>query len=587
MPDKQSFLLGSYYSPFKFWTGLAMMSEVGVFRQGQYRTGVFGVGWTFSGASDLTRGLFDFDMAVAIDSDNVLWTQWTRLDVTEYSSIWATEGVTRNLFDLLITSSGVTVSRKIEGGASLEFSCSHGHLFDPNNLMSAWNFVLEKGRKVTLRFGERIDGLDYWVDQGTFIVDTIRLTYKRGDYPDISVSCTDLFALWEKVHIVASQYYSENAPSDLVEELLTIHGGLVIEQISLPTIATAHDLSCQFVDTDLSEALKELADHFEYFQRFTVDGLYTWKRVRAVSGTVDHVYSNPNLIDFTPDDSYSAFTNRVIVKGEQLDMTEVLHAEELVGQITGTIGWWEDNVVKRLRYSPDGEKTFRDPRMEIITSIREFQLFVMKNSDADEYISDEDPNGKWVEITIESTDYTWLVISQILAVIALGIWAIYCDGWVRGYCGAVILSLTIVLSTLFYTLGSMGNYSYNIYAKALGSERIQVQCVADDIDFQQKLGGIVVTESLDDPYCYTVAECCRVANYELDVSKAQRRRLTFSKIAHLQDEEGDIIQFGHPYTGQAIQMFVTELVRKYVKPDAESGSGGITDQITGWRHVTG
>lgn len=590
MEDKEAFVLGAAYNPLASWSGAAMMSEYGVFKQPQYKTGTFTTGWAFAAKEDLVRGLYDSDAAVAIDDENVMWSKWTRQDSTEYSNKWASEGVTKNVSDLLITSNGVTLQRKIDGGATLDFSCSHGHLFDPNNLLSTWNFVFEKGRKITLRFGETISGIAYWVEQGTFVVDTIKLSYKRGEYPDISVQCKDLSVIWENAKITASQFFSDAPPDEVVSDLLTTYGGLESGNIALPAIATTHDLYCQFIDTDLGEALKELADHFEYFQRFDVSGDYTWRRVQPISGTVNHTYTAGNLIDFTPDDSYSSFTNRVTVKGETRDFMEVLHAEEIVNQLAGTIGWWEKKQTKKVYYSDDGEKTCRDPRLDVLQSIKEFEIFIFKNSDANEYISSEDPNGKWCIVTIESTDYTWLVLAQVAAVIALGALCSTCDGMIGifSWCGVCILGLTILMSTLFYVLGAVANYSYNVYAKTIGSERLMVQCVADDTEFQQKLGGTVINESIEDPYCYSSVECCRVANYELNVVKAQRRRLSFSKIAHLQDEEGDIIQINHPHTEQAVKVFVTDLTRKFQKPaGAGGGEGGITDQITGWRHVTG
>jgi len=64
----------------------------------------------------------------------------------------------------------------------------------------------------------------------------------------------------------------------------------------------------------------------------------------------------------------------------------------------------------------------------------------------------------------------------------------------------------------------------------------------------------------------------------------QRKRVTFSKIAHLQDEVGDTIQINHPYTGVAMKVFITDLKRTMViSSPSDSGSNEVpTDSIQGW-----
>ncbi len=66
------------------------------------------------------------------------------------------------------------------------------------------------------------------------------------------------------------------------------------------------------------------------------------------------------------------------------------------------------------------------------------------------------------------------------------------------------------------------------------------------------------------------------------VTKLQRKRIKITKIAHLQDEEGDTIQFRHPYSLRDMKVFVTKLTRKIVIPDDSHGGGTFEDEIEGW-----
>jgi hypothetical protein len=67
------------------------------------------------------------------------------------------------------------------------------------------------------------------------------------------------------------------------------------------------------------------------------------------------------------------------------------------------------------------------------------------------------------------------------------------------------------------------------------------------------------------------------------VARLQRNRVRFSKTADLRDEEGDTIQLLHPQTSLALRIFVTDIVRKYKKPLAETSSEGyFLDDIEGW-----
>jgi hypothetical protein len=67
------------------------------------------------------------------------------------------------------------------------------------------------------------------------------------------------------------------------------------------------------------------------------------------------------------------------------------------------------------------------------------------------------------------------------------------------------------------------------------------------------------------------------------IIKAQRNGISISKITHLQDEEGDTIRFKHPVSGQAMDVFVTDLTREYTIPKSGIGEeASCIDKIEGW-----
>ena len=108
------------------------------------------------------------------------------------------------------------------------------------------------------------------------------------------------------------------------------------------------------------------------------------------------------------------------------------------------------------------------------------------------------------------------------------------------------------------------------------------QATANDSDFQQQLGGKVVAHEFDDALSYTYAHCLMVAQHEIDVLRGQRNRVGFRKVAHLQDEIGDIIQVVHPVSGQSLKVFIAHLRRTFTHPGI-GGGGEFSDHVEGWR----
>ena len=91
----------------------------------------------------------------------------------------------------------------------------------------------------------------------------------------------------------------------------------------------------------------------------------------------------------------------------------------------------------------------------------------------------------------------------------------------------------------------------------------------------------MIETRIDDPLVYDSGQAQQVAAREMWILQAQRRRVKFSKTAHLQDDAGDTLQVPHPYTSAPIKLFVTNLTRTMSIPGG-GGSGEYTDSIEGW-----
>ena len=65
------------------------------------------------------------------------------------------------------------------------------------------------------------------------------------------------------------------------------------------------------------------------------------------------------------------------------------------------------------------------------------------------------------------------------------------------------------------------------------------------------------------------------------VAQLQRKRVKFTKVANLLDEDGDTIIITHPHSEQVLTIYITKLVRK-MRIAGRSGSGYFVDEIEGW-----
>lgn len=572
-------LTGTIFTGSLFNRCISAFSIYGAFYQGFYKTGEYFDGWEWSEKKQLDLNHFDYENSIAIDETNGMWTIWTRRDNTEQSAKWDNESGPQDISKYIVSGTPATVTWSVESSAKLDVNLSHGHLFDTHNQMSLLSGVLAMGRLLTLRLGATVDGVDYWQNQGTFVVKSIRLQYQRGSYPTVQVAAEDISTLWDGIHIVASEDYSDTGPEYVLEDLVETFAMMDAADVDVPSIENAHNLFVQFVDRSLMDAIQEVLDHFGYFCRIDVDGKFSPKCI-DLAASVSHAYPDTtSVLNFSPDGSYSTFTNRVTVTGESHALIEVLYDEEVVGAMSGTIGWWGEKTVKRIYYSEDRQRTCRNPRLEIIQSVNDFWLFKYSGGGT-EYLSNTDYYETWVEITIEGPNLVALVITEVAVVIALGAAAISCEP----NCGYYIFATNMALSVLLYTLACVASYSYQIWARPIGHEKQTIEAQVNDEALQQQLNGQIVESRLDDPLCYEVAQCQMVADYELSVVQAQRNRITMDKIADLRDEIIDVISIPHPYSNVVKKILLTDIRRSYTKPDTgnSGGDGGLIDSLSGW-----
>jgi len=572
-----------YYAGFAPWDkthGVIAFSEYGAYSTLRYATITDPDSIpVYSSFSDLSYYDFEYNAALAIDSDGYLWITWDHKDsLTEQNLIWANSMENKEIQNYFDINTDLKVEWDVQKISKLSFSLSHGYLFDPLNYSSIWSVYLKMGRILTLQIGEEISSTDYYQDQGEFVVKETSLIYGKS-YPKIQVKAEDMRTLWEDNRIIASEYFSNSVPKTVVENLLIDHGGLSSADYDIPSFSGSHNLWHQFLDIDLEEAVQLILDHFGYFPFVNVDGKFEPRWINF-SGSVDHTYTGTEIIEYSPDSKYATFINRVIVTGMSNVFTEVLYEEESIQSVNGTVGHWGGDKDLTVYYSKDRQRTCRNPRLEIVMSVSEFQIWGMKGGGS-EQISSVDPDEHYVIIEIEIPDLTGILIAAIAALLALAAANIACDGVFTGWCGVAMYALMIVLNLILLILGAIANYSYNIWARPIGHERMTFQAQADDVDFQQQLNGKIIPETIDDPFCYTIASCQHVADFELSVVMAQRRRLKFKKTTHLMDEVGDILRINHPYSSEIIDTYITNLKRviKFGKKAA------MIDEIEGWRII--
>lgn len=571
-------IFGGHLDSFGFWGQLVAISLFGVLKQSQYTIGEYTTSWSFGTANNLVQGYLDYETSpVYGPDDGSMYAFWTNNDENELSVKWDKESANFNLNDYLVRDNEIALKWTIDGDSSkLNFTVSHGHLFDPHNILSLWSNYLKKGRKLIVREGEKVSGIDYWQNQGTFSISETSIDYERGIYPTMTITAEDRSSIWRDHNVIATDHFTAE-PDQLLISLLTSETDMELTDFNLSVFSGSYELQIQWLDTTVWDIVKQVCNRFHYFPIFDVNNKFTARKI-ANDNPINHTYSdNTKLIKFTPDDTFSDYTNKIIVTGEELDYIEVEYAEERITTMNGTVGWWGYKKDFEIYYSDDKSRRCRNPRLNQLESATSI-MFQLAGKITEE-ISQVDIYDKYCVVTIEAPN--------LIPILLLGIYEII-TGLFEGDIETGTMTIpvgsldrTIGILLVLNVLASVGNYQYEIWAQPLGKIRRSIQAIANDIELQAELG-MVVEKKYDEPLCYTVAQCQNVADFEMFVTQSQRKRVKFEKIAHLQDEVGDTIVVPHPYTNLPLTIYITDLSRKMKIPTLGDTDGYWYDEIEGW-----
>ena len=564
--------------------GIIMFSIHGYIRQSYYKLGTYAGGaWTFADATALCRGYLDYDTGACKepDSSTSMYVFWTNEDVLASKSIkWDKDGSATDISKYLVDEVGTDYT--ISGQpAQLNFTVSDGHLFDPYNTASLLSPILKKGRKLSLRWGEKINITDYWQNSGVFYVTENSLEFQRGQYPLLKVRAEDQRCLWAHGHVYATDVYN-NLPEDIIIDLLYDQAHIPLAEMNIPAFAGGTNLQMQWIETTLDEILTQICERFGYYFRFDYNGYANVKLISNVA-SIDHIYSdNTKLLQYTPDDKYSDFTNRVTVKGQELDFTEVQYAEETMKTLTGTIGWWGQKPEILVWFSEDHSRRAIYPRLNVIETSMSFALSIAGKMTEELIPCGPLGDDKFCTVKLSAPNLTPILIAQVNSLLSCTFIPDTCvvtvyEGFTIRVGTAICNTITIFIAMI---LSAVANYQLEVRAIPLGKIRRSVQGTWDDLEHQSEIYAIV-EQTIDDPLCYSVADCTAVANFEGMVAQMQRKRIMIRKVAHLQDEEGDTIRVIHPYSGRPFDIYIASLKRTFKKADG-SNSDGFFDEIEGW-----
>jgi hypothetical protein len=564
--------VGGCYSVDGF-LGLRRFNVNGDYFKGKYAVGTkSGTDLGLGEINALTLGNYEKDIITVADEDDILWAYWDHVDYssTTRTVYWDNDqsevDVSNDLTDVL------EISHQIDMPSEVRFALANGYWYDIQNSLSARSFLFRKGRKVTVQLGEIVNGTSYWVNQGTYVVEETKLSYSRPEHVVLEVTARTIDSLWRDARIVLTEYYDNAQPKNVVEDLVDDWTVLEGAEYAIPTFDDTHEIWHQWSDETLYDVIKDILDHFGYTFFFTTAGVFTPKKV-DFEASVSHAYSGQTQItEYTPDTSFSNFVNKIRVIGESHDFIEVLYDAEMITTLAGTVGWWNETFTKRVYYNEERTKTCRNPYINANISLGDFSYFIFKGG-GKEYISDEDPNETWVEITFEGPNLIPVVVGLAIGVVALGAIASECFL----FCGPFIFGTNVMISLLCYALLATATYDVEIWAHPIGKQKQNIQYVALDQDGLNIINQQEVVEEIEDALCYTVGACQRVAEFELNVLRYQRERIRLTKLAHLQDELLDMITVKHPYSNQTMQIMIASLKRTLVIRRE------MLDTIEGWR----
>jgi hypothetical protein len=562
--------------------GLLFIPRSGKIQQVQYTTLTDNGGWEIGAIEQLISDFSATNPSVAfVPNTTEFYTVWEDVDPAGGQTIaWDINEDSVDLTSYIPEDEEVQWTRNILGdAASLSFSLTDGHLFDQWNLSSLIANYVRKGRRLRLYAGETINGVDYITSQGVYYVTETKISYEFGDMSIAQITALDKIEQLKTFEIKASDYLSNVtgtlAFTNYAVELEAVD---VLDDIGNTPFIGDKIISPQFMDVDLYELLYTIAWRFGCMVRYDMSGKLDC--VRVPNTTLSHTYSNNDkIINFTPNDEFSDLTNDVTVTGISDTLVTVTHEEEMVAKIEGTIGWWGDPEEYTIYYDEDHEKVVRNVRLEVIVDANPlaFQLA----GGVDESIIYIDPEGKYCKVLVDAPN----LVFTLVALVATNLNAHYIPDWTVAVLGGVTIPWGRIvegttLFAIFQILGSIANFQYEIWGQPEGELEREIQnqsLSASDAEHIAYVGK-VYNKTIEGWNCSTVNECLAVALRELEVVKMQRRRVSFSKVTHLQDEEGDLIIIKHPHTGQTLYTHIAELVRNFKK----GKDGYLLDNIEGW-----
>lgn len=526
----------------------------------------------FSAPATLVTGYRNVTPSLVLDADDVLYASWTNSGI---GTVQWDKAAARLELEPYLTGE-TSIEWALDAPGRLKFNLSHGHLFDPHNTNSLLRPYLLKGKGVTVRMGENVGGVNYWAEQGTYMVRQLSIRHQRESYPTIDIVCEDRRSLWEDHQVVVADVDMQT-PENALVNVITNFTDILSGEIIVPTMPLSFSFDAQWIDSYLTDIVDDIAHRFQHFCAVDQSGNIAFRPI-TFNATSSNTYQLEQIIEYSPDDNYSDMTNRITVTGESLHDFQITHEEERLASLNGTVGWWGFKKDYTLYYSEDESKRAMNPRLEVVETSTGI-LFKLAG-DVTEKISHEDPDHKYCVVEVKAPNLVPILASAI---------ALYAAGNQIGD-GVVGLGGTTIpigrkmegvgLLLGLMVLGSVGNFQYEVWGNPVGYIKRSYEASADDTELQQEIG-MVVEARQEGFLCHTPGQCQTVADFEMTVTKAQRSRVNVKKTTHLQDEIGDTVTIPHPYTGQQNKVFLTNIIRKY-KPPVDRQRGHVLDLIEGW-----
>lgn len=514
--------------------------------------------------------------SLAIDGDDVVYATWT--DRSGVPTVQWDSTAAR--IDLGAYLQGEVVAEwQLNQPSSLSFQVKDGHLFDQQNDNSLLRDKLAKGKGVELRFGETVGGVDYTVPQGTFSVASTEVSYRKGEYPLMRVTCDTPQAMWGDHQVTAVDIH-EKTPEEAIALIAENHTSFTADTIDIPAMPLSFSFSSSWLDSPLGDIFTSIAARFQHFLTIDHNNKLVARPIDFAADSVNY-HAKGQLTGFTLDNRKSDYANKITITGAALDDFQVEYAEERLVSMSGTVGWWGYKNDFTIYYSDDKQKMAKNPRLEVIETATSIG-FKLAGS-ITETITEVDPYHRFCVVTVQAPSLVPLLVSGIgLYLVGNGVGdaviTYLFGGWTEPV-GRVLESVGLLLIT--NVLASVGNYQYAIHGNPIGYASHSYSASATNDALIQEWGQ-EVENKYEGFLCHSQAHCQQVAKFELSFADAKRKPLTATHPAHLADEIGDIVTVEHMYTGIPKKIFVHGLTRSYKPATASDKNGYFLDELRGW-----